>query len=213
MRNGDFFFRVYADHLNPGTIVEIGSQDVNGSLRNVAARQHRYIGLDFVPGNGVDMVITDPYSYPLESDSADLIVTSSCFEHSEFFWLTLLEAMRILKPTGVMYINAPSNGGFHRYPVDCWRFYPDAGYAMANWCKRSGMPNVGMLESFTSHQAQNVDLWNRWNDFNAVLIKDVNYLGLYPRRIHQHRTDFDNLRVYGSDAIHNKQDFPQDLRR
>ena len=32
----------------------------------------------------------------------------------------------------LFYLNAPSNGEFHRYPVDCWRFYPDAGGALGD---------------------------------------------------------------------------------
>jgi SAM-dependent methyltransferase len=120
------------------TIVDIGSQDVNGSLRSVAPPNNKYIGVDFVEAKGVDVVITDPYSLPFEDESVDAVVSSSCFEHSEFFWLLFNEALRILKPTGLLYINVPSNGQFHRYPVDCWRFYPDSGVALQNWGKRSG---------------------------------------------------------------------------
>jgi hypothetical protein len=67
-----------------------------------------------------------------------MIVTSSCFEHSEMFWLTFLEALRILKPKGLFYINAPSTGDYHAFPVDCWRFYPDAAGALKTWAKRNG---------------------------------------------------------------------------
>ena len=31
----------------------------------------------------------------------------------------------MLRPAGLFYLNAPSNGDFHRYPVDCWRIMPD----------------------------------------------------------------------------------------
>jgi hypothetical protein len=67
-----------------------------------------------------------------------MIVTSSCFEHSEMFWLTFVEALRILKPRGLFYINAPSVGDYHAFPVDCWRFYPDAAGALKTWAKRNG---------------------------------------------------------------------------
>jgi hypothetical protein len=43
------------------------------------------------------------------------------------FWDTLLELVRILRPGGLLDVNAPSNSEFHRDPVDCWGFYPDAG--------------------------------------------------------------------------------------
>ena len=79
------------------------------------------------------MVLDDPYHLPLASESVDVVVSSSRFEHVEFFWLMFNEVLRVFKPDGLFYLNAPSNGEFHRYPVDCWRFYPDAAQALVNW--------------------------------------------------------------------------------
>jgi SAM-dependent methyltransferase len=70
------------------------------------------------------------YKLPFADGSVDVVLSSSCFEHSEFFWLLFLEILRVLRPEGLFYLNAPSNGPFHRYPVDCWRFYPDSGNAL-----------------------------------------------------------------------------------
>ena len=109
------------------SIVEIGSQDVNGSLRSLWTEYTTYTGVDFVEGKGVNVVLSDPYKLPFESNSVDIILSSSVFEHSEMFWLLFLEIMRVLTPNGLFYLNAPSNGDFHRWPVDCYRFYPDAG--------------------------------------------------------------------------------------
>jgi SAM-dependent methyltransferase len=138
MENGKFFFDTYVKPLNQATVADIGAQNVNGSLKDVFPENATYIGVDFVQGKGVDIIIDDPYKLPFEDNSLDAIVSSSCFEHSEFFWLLFNEIMRVLKPTGLFYLNAPSNGLFHRYPVDCWRFYPDSGNALANWANRSG---------------------------------------------------------------------------
>src|SRR5690606_22164720 len=102
----------------------------------VAPANVTYIGLDFEKAKGVDVLLTDPYTLPFENESVDVVVSSSCFEHSEMFWLVFAEILRILKPNGLVYLNAPSNGVVHRYPVDCWRFYPDAGEALATWGKR-----------------------------------------------------------------------------
>ena len=66
--------------------------------------------MDFQVGPGVDLLLSDPYVFPLEDENCDVVLSSSCFEHSEFFWLTFLEALRILKPHGLLYINAPSTG-------------------------------------------------------------------------------------------------------
>ena len=109
MQYGAAFFNTYLKNTEDLTIVDIGSQDVNGSLRSVAPTNNKYIGVDFAEAKGVDVVITDPYSLPFEDESVDAVVSSSCFEHSEFFWLLFNEALRILKPNGLLYINAPSD--------------------------------------------------------------------------------------------------------
>ena len=174
LSNGASFFQVYLAHRKDLTIVDIGSQDVNGSLRSVVPPQHRYIGVDFASGHGVDVVLTDPYVYPFDSDSVDCVVSSSCFEHSEFFWLSFLEMVRILRNGGIIYLNVPSNGLFHRYPVDCWRFYPDSGNALARWAHTNGY-DIVPLESFVSNQ-DSQDGQFAWNDFVAVFLKGSNNL-------------------------------------
>ena len=153
------FFSTYLQGETGLKIVEIGSQDVNGSLKSVAPVNNDYIGVDFVEGKGVDIILSDPYVLPFEDSSIDVILSSSCYEHSEFFWLSFNEALRILKPTGLLYINAPSNGPYHRYPVDCWRFYPDSGVALEKWANRSGY-ECALLESFTGVKK------GEWIDFD-----------------------------------------------
>ena len=66
------------------------------------------------------------------------------------------EALRVLAPGGLLYLNASANGDFYRL-VDCWRFYPDAGAALARWGQHGGFACV-LLESFTAYRDQ--DIWN-----------------------------------------------------
>ncbi|HGY9618775.1 TPA: methyltransferase domain-containing protein [Pseudomonas putida] len=210
MQNGKLFFDTYlggASASDTMQIVEIGAQDVNGSLRQVAPQGVRYIGVDFVVGKGVDVVLTDPYSLPFDSESVDVVVTSSCLEHSEMFWLSFNECLRVLKPDGLLFINVPSNGAFHRYPVDCWRFYPDAGSALVTWAKRQGMSPV-LLESFVT--AQDADIWN---DFLAVFVKDEQHVGRYPNRMINAAGAFENGKVLGSEEILSFTEMPEDIRR
>ena len=137
LHHAEVFHNTYlSTSRKPRKIVEIGSQDVNGSLKSVFHKKHDYVGLDFVEGKGVDLVIDDPYSLPLQSGSADVVLCSSVFEHSSMFWLLFEECMRVLKLGGLLYLNVPSNGMVHRYPVDAWRFFPDAGLALEEWSAR-----------------------------------------------------------------------------
>lgn len=205
MKHGKLFFDTY---IPPGgaRVIDLGAQDVNGSLREVAPPGTDYVGVDFVSGRGVDVVLADPYVLPFPDASFDACVSSSVFEHAELFWLVFLEVLRVLKPSGLFYMNVPSNGLFHRYPVDCWRFYPDAGRALETWARRSGFRTV-CLETFTGHQRN-----GGWNDFIAVFVKDEGALPLHPRRMVDRYRDFTNGSRNGSDEIMNRSGPSEDQR-
>lgn len=202
---GKIFFKTYLNQANNLTIVDIGAQNVNGSLKGVSPPNNNYIGVDFVRGKGVNIVLSDPYTLPFENETVDVVVSSSCFEHSEFFWVLFNEIMRVLKPTGLLYINAPSNGAFHRYPVDCWRFYPDSGVALQNWARRNGH-KCSLIESFVGRKKTDI-----WNDFVAVFIKDDKHLGQYRNRIQDEYKQYMNGRRYNSDLIENEKSFMADI--
>lgn len=207
MQTGRWFFEQYAPFFNgidQPSIVDVGSMDVNGSLRQTAPEGFTYTGVDFAPGPGVDLVLSDPYVLPFENDSVDMVVSSSCFEHSELFWVSFLEILRILKPRGLFYLNAPSNGNYHRYPVDCWRFYPDCGGALITWAKRNGY-RAALLESFVGNQ-----VGDAWNDFVAVFLKDEDLVPLVPAGILDRTSAYRNGIRIGSDSILNESAFTED---
>lgn len=171
IQNGQRFFDTYVVRLGNITIIDIGAQDVNGSLRTVCPKAANYVGVDFTNGRGVDIILDDPYKLPFNDNSIDVIVSSSCFEHSKMFWLLFLEIIRALKPGGLFYLNAPSIAPFHRYPVDCYRFFPDSGDALAEWGRKSGF-NTIVLEHYTC-----------LSDYICVFLKDAAYLECHPYRI------------------------------
>jgi hypothetical protein len=142
-----------------GRILEIGSLDVNGSLRHHRPSAERYVGLDFSAGEGVDHVISGVENWPVEDETFDLVIASSVLEHDPFFWTTFVKMIAKTRPGGHVYVNAPSSGWVHRYPLDCWRFYPDSAVALAQWAGSQGYP-VQLVESFTVRREN--DVWNDW---------------------------------------------------
>jgi len=191
MNHARLFFETYAvgNNLN---IIEIGSQDVQGSIRKLKPADASYTGYDFVSGTGVDVVVDHPFKLPIENNTVDIVISSSCFEHASLFWMNFLEAIRVLKPNGLFYMQAPSNGEFHRWPVDCWRFYPDAGTALAQWGRLSGYPNCQLVESFVGDKDNDI-----WKDFVSVYIKDATYIDQYPNRILDSLENYTNGIKYG----------------
>ncbi len=161
---------LYGRESEPLVIYDLGSQDVNGSYRPIFSEPAWcYKGLDMSEGKNVDIVLRTPYVWrEVRSRSADVIISGQAFEHIQYFWITMLEMARTLKPGGLCCILAPSSGPEHRYPVDCWRFYPDGMRSLANFVK------FEVLESTTSW-AEHPDPGSTiWHDSMLICCKPNN---------------------------------------
>ena len=107
-------------------ILDIGSYDVNGTYKSLFMKpKWKYTGLDIAAGKNVDIIATDIYHYPILDNSYDVVISGQCLEHVEDMYAWADEAIRILKPSGLMFISAPYAWYEHRYPLDCWRIFPD----------------------------------------------------------------------------------------
>ena len=53
----------------------------------------------------------------------------------EFFWLTMEQINKILKPGGLCCIIVPSKGPVHKNPYDCYRFNEDGVRSLAKYVK------------------------------------------------------------------------------
>jgi SAM-dependent methyltransferase len=134
--NAQNFFNKYLPTCSAyPRVVELGV-GIDTIIRDMA-QDTEYYGVDTFPGPNVDIVLDDPYVLPFDTGTVDIIISSSVYEHTEWFWVSFLECMRVLKPGGLMYIQVPSNGPVHRFPVDCWRFYPDSAEALAKWARHN----------------------------------------------------------------------------
>ncbi len=132
----DFTARHLADAADrPLEILDLGSADIGGTYAQFFDNpKWNYRGVDLAPGPNIHVVLSNPYNWrELPTHCADVFISGQTFEHIEFFWLTMLEIARVLKPGGLCCIIAPSRGPIHRYPVDCWRFYPDGFAALARY--------------------------------------------------------------------------------
>lgn len=135
----------------PLEILDIGSMDLNGSHRDLFPNpKWSYTGLDIEEGKNVDIVSLDLYHYPLQDNFFDVVISGQCIEHVEDIYAWSDEAIRVLKPGGVMCITAPISWEEHRYPFDCWRFYPDG----LRWLFVKRVEN--MKEIIIRHDGRNI---------------------------------------------------------
>jgi len=130
--------RAFRDTYVPlgSSVLDVGSWSTGTlSARNVFPNErYGYVGLDIVEGNNVDLTVADAYKWDeVENETFDAVICSNTYEHNPYFWITTAEIARVLKPGGYACILAPSSGGVHRYPLDCWRLCPDATAALAGY--------------------------------------------------------------------------------
>lgn len=117
------------------SVLDIGGADVNGTYRDLLDKRFSYVAADIDEAPGVTLLLDDPYSIPLPDASVDVVLSGQMLEHCEYFWRQFREMVRVLRPDGYLFLIAPSSGPIHRYPVDCYRFHPDAYEALARFAQ------------------------------------------------------------------------------
>ena len=98
-------------------IVEIGSLDINGTIRNMfgnGERVRKYIGLDIDNGPGVD-VVAQGHKFLIESKNKfNMILSAECLEHNPFWLETIEESINNLSRPGVLIFSWATTGrGVH----------------------------------------------------------------------------------------------------
>lgn len=181
MMTGKAFFAEYGQKAK--TVLDVGAFNINGTLRDALPQGLEYYGVDLTEGQGVDYVLDDTGILPFSDESFDLVVSTSCLEHDPCYWLTFAEMVRVAKQ--FVYISVPAAWPFHQHPVDCWRFQPDAGLALAKWAKRLGL-DITLAESFVLGPQDR-------QDFVAVFSK----IGLTLPRLAQQFPELMELRTEG----------------
>lgn len=107
-----------------GSVLEVGSFNVNGALRDNLPIT---VGIDMRDGPGVDIVVSAYYLVAQFGEASfDCVVSADALEHIED-WKTAMEQMwLVLKPNGVLLLTmANLDKGRHAYPDDYWRFTMD----------------------------------------------------------------------------------------
>lgn len=125
-----------------GSVLEIGSLDVNGSIRQ-HFNSSDYIGVDIVAGKGVDIVckghlysgersqVLNDEDVPFDGEQFDCVCSAECFEHDEYYPLTLKNMYTHLRKNGLFFFTCASTGrhehGTRRTtgPDNLWGTAPD----------------------------------------------------------------------------------------
>ncbi|SRR5260221_10989031 len=77
-------------------VLEIGSLDINGSIRRIFEGAGSYTGLDVGPGPGVD-VVCQGQDYDAPSDGFDTVISCEVMEHNPYWVATLANMIRLCR--------------------------------------------------------------------------------------------------------------------
>lgn len=116
-----------AQEVHGKCILEVGSYDVNGSLREPIERlgPAEYIGTDMRAGPGVDLVCRgEDLEQHFDGRRFDVVLCSSTLEHVRNWQEVVSNIKRLCTPAGLILIITPSRWQFHPHPWDYWRFSP-----------------------------------------------------------------------------------------
>lgn len=133
-----WFKETYLNNDDKLEILDVGSIDSSKEFKykDIFNEENwNYTLLSNQTYSKADIIVYDIYNwYEIEDNSYDVIVSSHFFEHLKFFWLTLSQIERVLKPGGLLCIVAPSAGGKHDYFLNnCYRFHTGGIQAMAEY--------------------------------------------------------------------------------
>jgi SAM-dependent methyltransferase len=133
-------------------VLDVGGSNVNGSYKKIIKKhKSKYQTLDW---DKADYIVRGYDWSVVPEDHFDVVISGQTFEHDSYFWKSLENIKAVVKKEGIVIIIVPSSGGFHQYPVDCYRFYPDSALVFAE------ILNANVLEV----------MWN--NKFAAAAIND-----------------------------------------
>lgn len=141
----------------PGFVLEIGSRNINGSVRQLFAAAVSYVGLDLVDGDGVD-VVADASTWQT-SRTFNTIVCCEVLEHTDVWREIIAKCGELLDAGGSLILTCAGPGrkphGAHGGPVGS-EFYENI--------------SVEMLEAETSKWGDGV-ICQAGDDTQALIVK------------------------------------------
>jgi SAM-dependent methyltransferase len=100
--------RKFPDKFRRVAVLDIGSLDINGNNRDLF-QDCLYIGIDVGYGKNVDFEVKG-HELQLPDGSFDVVISSECFEHDQYYEKTLRNAVRLLRPGGLFLFTCATTG-------------------------------------------------------------------------------------------------------
>lgn len=145
----DYVAAAVAEHGPFHRVVELGSLDINGSVRPLFG-DARYVGVDRVAGPGVD-VVEDALRWTPD-ELFDCVVCCEVLEHLEDWRGLLAAAESVLAPEGVLIVTCAGPGRGPHSAVDGNALRPDEHYENVDPVDLASALGLLGFESITAEQ-------------------------------------------------------------
>jgi SAM-dependent methyltransferase len=93
----------YPEYFEGSFVLDVGSLDVNGTNRYLFSGG-LYVGIDVLPGPGVDIVSPGHLFVP-PSDLFDVVISTNALEHDVVWYKTIHNMVRCLRHGGLLIIS------------------------------------------------------------------------------------------------------------
>ncbi|GAB4143376.1 MAG: hypothetical protein Tsb009_14450 [Planctomycetaceae bacterium] len=99
----------FPEFFHQTRVLEIGSRNINGSLRELFSNSEKYVGVDVEPGPDVDIVCLG-HEYAALPESFDVVCSAEAFEHDPYASRTIHQMLRYLRPGGLFFMTCAGEG-------------------------------------------------------------------------------------------------------
>jgi SAM-dependent methyltransferase len=155
----------FPDHFRDSRVLEIGSLDINGSVRSLF-HNCDYLGLDVAPGPGVDLVCQGQ-EYAAPDGSFDVVISCEAMEHNPHWIATFKNMIRLCRPGGLVIMTCATTG---RAEHGTSRTEPESSPLTIGigWEYYRNLTASNFRRHLDERQLAGHGFWTKWNHYDLL---------------------------------------------
>jgi SAM-dependent methyltransferase len=182
-----FVSRFAPQHFARSRVLEIGSLDINGSVRMFFLEPARYVGIDVADGPGVDRVCLG-HEFHEDPGGWDAVLSCESFEHNPHYRETFANMIRLARPGALVLFTCATSGrpehGTSRTSPEASPLTVERGWTYYRNLSQSDFPQAELEEAFDEYAF-----------FRNLRSADLYFAGLKRGAGERDRTAFGDMRT------------------
>jgi SAM-dependent methyltransferase len=167
LRYVELLSRRFPAHFRSARVLEIGSLDINGSIRSYFV-DCDYVGLDVAPGKGVD-VVCEGQKFEAPDDTYDVVISCEAMEHNPHWVATFKNMIRMCRPGGLVIMTCATTG---RPEHGTTRTEPESSPLTVGlgWNYYRNLRERDFRRKVDTSACARSKYWVRWNHFDLLFL-------------------------------------------